>query len=112
MGKSKTQELKTRRESMSVAYERQPQYVIKQPKFYCPLSPLVLWHHGCSYKECPIGPDHRDMISCEKCKCKGDSKVSTKSSKRRRPRRKKDILKVERKSKGPTPKIGKTYVSK
>jgi len=102
---------KTQKGSRVVSYENQPRYVIKQPEFFCPLSPLVMWHHGLSYKECPIGPEQRDMVSCERCKCKGNSKIKTKSSKKRRPRRKKDIPQIEKRSKGSIPKIGKTYTS-
>jgi hypothetical protein len=92
--------------------ERMPKYIIKKPKFFCPLSPMLLWHHGLEYKSCPVGPEHRDMVLCEKCKCKGDSKVKTKTSKRHDRGRKKDIPKIEKRSKEPIPKIGKTYTSK
>lgn len=100
-------EKSTRTESTRI-----PKYIIKKPKFFCPLSPMILWHHGMSYKECPIGPEHRDMVACEKCKCKGSSTARTKTSKKVIHRRKKGAPKVEKVPKGPVPKIGKTYTSK
>lgn len=112
MKKKRTQqEIDVQEVSENLVNERLPRYIIKQPEFYCPLSPLILWHHGMSYKECPIGSEHRDMVSCEKCRCKGDSKTRTKGSKKTKPNYKKDIPKIEKRSKGPIPKIGKTYTS-
>jgi len=105
-------ELMGSKELVRAEHIRMPKYVIKKPEFFCPLSPMILWHHGMSYKECPIGPEHRDMIECEKCRCKGSSNARTKTSKKVVYRRKKDVPKIEKVSKGPTPKIGKTYNSK
>jgi len=98
-------------ETVIVETERMPKYITKPPKFSCPLSPYILWHHGMAYKECPIGPDQRDMGTCADCKCRGDSRVKIKDKKRNKPP-KKQVPKVEKRHKEPIPKIGKTYISK
>lgn len=88
-----------------------PRFGTKKPKFYCPLSPDILWHHGLVYKECPLCEEQRDMPACAKCKLKGESKVKPKYKKKYKNRNKKDIPKVEKRGKEPIPKIGKTYTS-
>jgi hypothetical protein len=80
--------------------------------FYCPLSPYIMWHHGMYYTECPVVENQRDTPFCQDCSCKGDSKVKAKSHKKSKPTHKKTTIQVEKKAKGPIPKIGKTYVSK
>ena len=76
--------------------------------FSCPLSPYILWHHGLTYAECPLAEVQRDMGACERCKLRG--KGEFKKAKRRS--KKKTAAPVEKRAKGPIPKIGKTYTSK
>jgi hypothetical protein len=104
-------ELVDSKRSVHIEPTRMPKYIVKKPKFFCSLSPYIMWHHNLMYKECPIGPEHRDMVACEKCKCKGDSKAKTKTSKKGGYRRRKDIPRIEKRSKEQIPKIGKTYTS-
>lgn len=98
-------------DKITIETERMPRYITKKPQFSCPLSPHILWHHGLQYTECPIVATERDMPECAGCKNRGDSKVKTKSSRKHKPRRKKSNPKVEKRAKGPIPKIGKTYHS-
>jgi hypothetical protein len=98
-------------DKITIETERMPRYITKKPAFSCPLSPQILWHHGLHYTSCPIVATERDMPECAKCMLRGDSKVKIKSSKKSKPRRKKSNPKVEKRAKGPIPKIGKTYVS-
>ena len=88
-----------------------PKYGTIKPDFYCPLSPDILWHHGLSYKECPLCPEQRDMPNCDRCKLRGESHMQSKNKKKYNNRNRKDIPKIEKRSKGPIPKIGKTYTS-
>ena len=74
-----------------------PKFGVKPPKFSCPLSPTIMWHHDLIYKECPLCIGERDMISCEKCQLKKVTKVITRPKKKS----KSEVL----------PKIGKTYSS-
>jgi hypothetical protein len=97
-------------ESITLGAERMPKYITKKPKFSCPISPHIMWHHGLTYKECPLASDQRDMGSCDRCHLKGDS--TAKSKKKRKKPYKKNKAKVEKRKKEPIPKVGKTYVSK
>lgn len=83
------------------AIEGVPNYIVKQPEFYCPISPYIMWHHGFKYKECPINNGQRDMLSCSNCELKGN-KTRVKYKK---------ISKIKRKHE-PIPNIKKTYISK
>lgn len=65
--------------------------------FSCPLSTLILWHHGLIYKECPLVPSQRDMNECKGCKLRVDQQWEENKEtwedkpvkrKKRRPRRK------------------------
>lgn len=85
-------------------------------KFSCPISPHILWHHGLTFKECPLCPEERDMKdSCPNCPLRGevkfDQKDKQKSSRNNKNKDKKDVPSVEKRSKEPIPKIGKTYSS-
>jgi len=117
MGKDRTtlsmKELMTSsdEEKITIETERMPRYVTKKSAFSCPLSPQLLWHHGFQYVECPLIEMERDMDACTNCMHRGNSKIKTKSSKRNKSRRKKSSPKVEKRAKGPIPKIGKTYHS-
>lgn len=91
--------------------ETMPRYLTRKPEFSCPLSPYILWNKGLRYATCPIGERERDMRECENCVNKGSSTAKTKSGKKR-VRRKKNDVKIEKKELSPIPKIGKTYVSK
>jgi len=90
---------------------RMPNYIIKPPKFSCPLSPYIMWHHDFQYEECPIGDDQRDMSSCGKCPYKSN-KIAYKGSKKEPQKEKKSTPQIVKKEKTAIPKIGKTYVSK
>ena len=110
--KPSVEELITRKENeLALESKRMPKYTTKKPKFSCPLSPHIMWHRGLQYASCPIGEHERDMPSCSKCIHKSD-KTQVKSSKKSKPIRRKKTPNVERKNKGPIPKIGKTYHSK
>ena len=110
--KLSTEELITNKENeLAMESRRMPKYVTKKLDFYCPLSPHIMWHRGLQYSACPIAEYERDMPSCSKCIYKSN-KVQEKSSKKSKPIRRKKSPSIERKSKGPIPKIGKTYHSK
>jgi hypothetical protein len=96
--------------SVSVETDRMPNYITKPPKFSCPLSSYIMWHHNLEYTECPLSSDQRDMGTCAKCKLRGDSKAKIKGKKDKP--LKKNFPKVEKRHKEPIPKIGKTYTSK
>ncbi|MFA5048306.1 MAG: hypothetical protein WC516_04785 [Patescibacteria group bacterium] len=84
-------------------------------KFYCPLSPYVLWYHGLEFKECPVCPGERNMSSCSGCSLKGESKIEPKdkqkSHRNNKNRDKKDISSTDKHSKDLISKIRKTYSS-
>lgn len=46
-------------------------------KFFCPLSPYILWHKKVEYGECPLNPSHRDYQECKACKLRVDKKWET-----------------------------------
>lgn len=48
-----------------------PQYVVKIPEFYCPISPEVPWYKGLVYKDCPVTEEQRDMGHCAECHLRG-----------------------------------------
>lgn len=98
-------------ESFAIENERMPRYIIKPPKFSCPLSPDIMWHHDLQYASCPLCESERDMLECEKCKHRGDGTFKAKRHKKHKHNNKKDRPKVEKSSKESIPKIGKTYVS-
>jgi hypothetical protein len=108
-------ELMSTKDGVTLETERMPQYIIVQPKFSCPLSPHIMWHHGLQYSGCPITESERDMAECEKCIHHGGSEFKAKSNKRNRPKHKKDKSKTEKRSKESIQKDGKmrgkTYVS-
>lgn len=81
-----------------------PNYIVKKPEFYCPLSPQLLWHHGLIYTECPLVPSQRDMGACKSCPLKGKGGIQASNPDPSRPKRKKQ--------KSIVPKIGKSYSSK
>lgn len=83
--------------------EGTPNYIIKQPEFYCPISPYIMWHYGFRYKECPVNKGQRDMPSCSDCKLSGnETKIKDKKKKISRMKRKRELI----------PNIKKTYISK
>ena len=88
---------------------KMPNYITKKPKFSCPLSPYIMWHHGIVYKECPLPEKNRDMGSCADCKLRGKAQAKGRKSKKVK---QKTTPKIERKKKEPIPVIGKTYSSK
>jgi len=98
-------------ETISLNAERIPKYLTKKPKFLCPDSPHIMWHHNLVYKECPLASDQRSMDSCDKCHLKGNSTAKSKK-KKRKPYNKKKDLRVEKRKKESILKVGKTYVSK
>jgi hypothetical protein len=67
----------------------------------------VPWFHGLVYKECPLCAEERDMIECERCHLRGESKAKIKYKKKQN---KKNAFKKNKKE--VIPKIGKTYTSK
>lgn len=79
----------------------EPNFSIKS-KFYCPISPYILWHHNLVFKECPMLEKDRDMPSCKRC-IFGEN-ISKKY--------RKNTQKVVKRNKENVPKIGKTYNSK
>jgi len=80
----------------------EPNFSVKS-KFYCPVSPYILWHHGLVYKECPLQANNRDMPACKNCR-HGVEKTQIKNFN--------NLQKVGKRKKETTPKIGKTYISK
>jgi len=76
----------------------------KKKFFFCPLGYGIMWWHGLEYKECPLGPSHRDMPECKECKLRIDKKWEDNKEtwkdrpakpkhKRRKPRKKKQGVK-------------------
>lgn len=99
------------KKSAGIEPERMPNYLIKPPKFSCPVSPDILWERDLVYTSCPLAPDQRDMGTCANCRLKGESKARVKS-KRDSVQQKVVKQKSEKKKKEQIPVIGKTYVSK
>lgn len=101
---------------------RQPNYLPWKPKFYCPLSPQILWFHDLRYSECPLIPSQRDMNECASCPCRSDNTAELIAD---RERREKESRRKRKGSKGDTPRSsrrprnpsvvvrekGKSYVS-
>jgi hypothetical protein len=80
-----------------------PQYIVKAPKFQCPISPYIDWHKDLKFIDCPVGRSQRDMGICDRCPLQGEKVAKNKAagSKPKRRKKKEDV-----------PVINKTYVSK
>lgn len=85
---------------------RMPRYTIHHPKFYCPISPYIMWNHNLMFGACPVCPAQRDMSDCAKCIYKTNKNIIPQKEK------KTPIVEVVKKDRVPIPKIGKTYTSK
>lgn len=81
-------------------------------KFYCPLSPLVMWHAGLRYSECPLVSSERDMPGCQDCELQGDNAPKAKAKRRRKKEKEAVQEKRQQRKQEVVPTINKTYVSK